>query len=867
MTRRVLDLSTLSWQFGCVERQPFSAQPTDDRAAVAEWLPARVPGDVRADLIAAGRIPSLDTPEGIAAGAWVDQRDWWYRTTLPVTLADDELAVLEADGIDFYSAIWLDGQLLGTHAGMFSRQTVVLAPALKTRTPGLAPNRSQLRSKLRHPSSSAMVSGAACTTAPHLPGPHELAIRIWGAGALPRQPNPPWRRAARWLLGRVSPGVEYFPDRLLTPKAQFSFGWDFAPRVLSTGIWDEMRLVVTRGAYIEDVWVRAGIKGTEGSQGTQGTEGTEGTEEGDATGREGAVRVEVRLAIREGAVRPTQAAIVIEPENFSGPAHRETLDLNLSLNLSLNLDLPAMRRWWPWDQGEPCLYRVTVRLWGEEGVLDEVSRVVGVRSVRREPLAGGNGWRFVINGRPVALRGANWVPADVLPGRVTRADYERLLGQARAAGINFLRVWGGGVREKRAFWETCDRLGIMAWQEFPLACTFLDHYPRDRVSSADGDRPFRNRGFSRFLPPTVLPAKASSPGPLFASRHTSHREVHAVESLASSATSGASNYLDLLASEARGMVRALRNHPSLIAWCGGNEINPGRERVPLAAIRRVLADEDPDRPWLPASPAAGDVHRWDVWHGFAPWTALQKERAALVSEFGLQALPDPATVAEMFPDGAPRDLADPRWPSRKAQVAKLLHYAGPDAAGSLDRAIAATQRAQAAGLQAGLEAGRLRRADVIFWQFNEPWPAGSWAVVDRAGRPKAAYEMLRRCFQPVLIAARFPWRRYAAGDVFAAELWLVNDGPVGRAGCRAEAVLEGEIVWAQGGVALPAAGTARLGSFAVALAAAPQALTLRLACGDETLATNRYDLTVHLPGPMPLRQRFLRRLADALLGS
>lgn len=473
MSRRILDLSTLPWQFGRAERQPLGSQPVDDRASVAEWLPARVPGDVRADLIAAGRIPPVETPEGIAAGAWVDDHDWWYRAALPGVLAEDEIAVLEAEGIDFYSAIWLDGQRLATHAGMFSRQSIVLSPLLNA------------------------------------PGEHCLAIRVWGGGVLPRLPNPSWRRAARWLVGKVSPGTEYFPDRMATPKAQFSFGWDFAPRLLSTGIWDDIRLVVTRGAYIEDLWVQAEPVVERG-----------GDEERRRRGDEEMVsaRFVVRLCVQRWQAGPLRAEVIIAAEGFSAPAKRETRDFNLGLNL----DLPSTRLWWPWDQGEPYLYRVTVRLLDEAGLLDEAEQVVGVRSVARAAFPDGGNWRWLINGRPVFLRGANWVPADVLPGRVTEADYARLLGMARDAGINFLRVWGGGVREKRAFWDNCDRLGIMAWQEFPLACAFLDHYPRDRA------------------------------------------------------------YLDALAAEARGIVRGLRNHPSLIAWCGGNEINPqqiGRAHV------------------------------------------------------------------------------------------------------------------------------------------------------------------------------------------------------------------------------------------------------------------------------------------------
>ncbi len=768
MARRILDLSSLPWQMGPVPRQPFGPRPADDRARVTEWLAARVPGDVRGDLIAAGRIPDVTTPEGIAAGAWADDCDWWYRVTLQGGYAEDEQVYLEADGIDYYSAIWLDGHRLAAHAGMFSRQVVPLSPWLNS------------------------------------DGPHELAIRIWGSSALPRQPNPPWRRAVRWLAGRLVPGIEYFPDRMLTPKAQFNFGWDFAPRLLSMGIWDEIRLVVTRGAYIEDLWVvgESLVDGTGGARGVQ-----EGGEEGH---RQGPAQFTIRLTVRAGTTRPTKAEITISPENCPGPTHHQPLDLSLSLNLSLNLTLPSVRLWWPWDQGEPCLYRVTVRLLDEKGMLDEISRLTGVRSVRQQESSDGRGWGFAINGRPVFLRGANWVPADILPGRVTPADYHRLLSMARAAGINFLRIWGGGIREKEAFWELCNRMGIMAWQEFPLACAFLDHYPRD-------------------------PA-----------------------------------YLETLAQEAQAMVRALRNHPALIAWCGGNEFNIAREQLPLGVISRAVAEGDGTRPFIPASPSPGEIHQWNVWHGFAPWTELAAEQAPMMNEFGMQALPTADTVAEMFPDGPPETLDDPRWAGRKAQIAKLRWYAGPQADAGLQAAIAATQRAQAIALQVGSEACRLRRGrctGVAFWQFNEPWPAVSWAVVDRYGRPKAACQTLQRCYQPILIAARFPWRHYRAGDTFAAEVWLVNDGPGPRARCCATATLDGQSVWTQEEVMLPAASAVRIGSFTIPLAAPPETLDLQLACGDEVLAANRYDLSVYLPGRQPLRARLMRWLADRLLGA
>jgi beta-mannosidase len=769
MARNVIDLSMLPWQMGQAARQPFSGAPIDDRAAVTRWLPARVPGDVRADLIAAGAIPPVETPEGIAAGAWVDDADWWYRVALPSGLTGDQKAFLEADGIDFYSAIFLSGELLAAHAGMSGRQVSLLSPALDAG------------------------------------GEQELAVRLWG-GRIFAEQQPTWRRQRDHMAGRLAAvgvplGIDLSAERMATTKAQFGFGWDFAPRLLSLGIWDDMRVVIARGAYIEDLWAYGEPLGDDDPTPT---------------------RWRVRLRIARWQPGPIRLEISVSPENFEGAGY-QTFSRTVELcaesdplctsDYDFHLDMPSARRWWPWDQGEPCLYRVTVQLCDDEGTLDEISQTAGVRSVVRDHLPGEGGalWQFQINGRSVFLRGANWAPVDVLPGRANAADYARLLAQARGAGVNFLRVWGGGVREKAAFWDGCDRLGIVAWQEFPLACDFVDRY-------------------------------ATTP-----------------------------EYLELLADEARGAIRALRNHPSLIAWCGGNEINVAREGAQLETIKETLAEEDPTRPWLAASPDEGDVHQWTVWHRLAPWTDLAAGRGPFMSEFGMQALPVAATVREMFPDGAPASLAGRRWAaqwaSRKAQVSKLHHYGGPATADTLAEAIDVTQRVQAAAIQAGVEACRLRRVTdgvsaqtalcggVAVWQLNEPWPAVSWAIIDHAGRPKAAYETLCLSYQPVLIAARFARQDYRAGDEFRAVLWVVNDSPEGLQGCRGQAALDGETVWTGEPLQAPAAGAWQVGQIIHRLSAPPRMLTLTLMHDDEMLAVNRYDLTVPLPRPRPLTAR------------
>ena len=230
-------------------------------------------------------------------------------------------------------------------------------------------------------------------------------------------------------------------------------------------------------------------------------------------------------------------------------------------------------------------------------------------------------------------------------------------------------MWGGGIREKRAFWEQCDRLGIMAMQEFPLACAFLDHYPRD-------------------------------PG-----------------------------YLSVLESEAEGIVRGLRNHPSLIAWCGGNEISPRRERLPSAYYRSACCKrEDPARPWIPASPSQGDIHNWDVWHGVCALAdRFAQVTAPFMSEFGCRRCHRSRRFARCSRPACPPSLDDATVGRAQAAGEQACGTTpGPVHRGGPGSHVGATQRTQAAGLQAGIEACRLRRGGLGQSRHRvAAWPSGS----------------------------------------------------------------------------------------------------------------------------------------------
>jgi len=660
MARRIVALQGDDWLLG---QAPPDARPEsarwEDLGRVGEWLPATVPGNVRADLVRAGRIPDLAFGLQARESQWVDDHCWWLVRDLTLAVSAGERVHLLLCGVDYVSDLFFSGHHLGRHEGMFSPQVVEITDLLA------ADNR--------------------------------LAVRIVGSRWLPCDRSSGRDRLLNQIEARLTGLAERFPHRRDTLKCQMGFGWDFAPSLRTMGLWDEVYVVVSGPVFVRDVvaWPRL------------------------AQGK-AALALRVELDAREGRQVRLRATLVGETFEAAPLVVEQAVDLpDGSSWQRMELEVANPRLWWPWDQGQPDLYRLVVEVWEGEQLLDTVVQSVGLREVALE------GWTFYVNGRPVYARGASWVPADILPGRVGEAGYA-LLEQARRANMNMLRVWGGGLREKRAFYDLCDRLGILVWQEFPFACAFLSRYPRS------------------------------------------------------------GEYLDLVEAEASAIVRDLRNHACLALWCGGNEFSPQRNAPLVATLERVVQREDPTRPFLPASPVEGDSHNWGVWHHFEPPLAYRRDSASFASEFGLQAAPTVESLRRFIPQ---EDLWPPgaAWVYHGADLSKLWRYARPFLAEkepSLASFVAAGQRAQAQGLQIAIEHYRRRKAagqgGALVWQLNEPWPAISWALIDRDGQPKPAYATVKRLFDPLLVSLDLPPQRFRAGDRLRAEVWIIND--------RAEAV-------------------------------------------------------------------------------
>ncbi|MCS6801974.1 MAG: glycoside hydrolase family 2 TIM barrel-domain containing protein [Chloroflexota bacterium] len=680
---------------------------------------------MRLSLLAAGRIPDPLVGRQASESQWVAERDWIFRRSIPPA---PHRRFLRFKGIDYQGEIAIDTQVVARFRGMFSERRVALPAAGGTLT-------------------------VRCAAPLTLPTPR-LGRR---------------ERLMAWAFRHVF-GSTLFPPRLATLKCQMTYGWDFAPPLPTIGLWDDILLQTTGPAAIVALAVRS---------------------------RPCAASALVTLDLELDLERPATLTAVACLTDDAGANVAETeaqwaAPAGSSLR-RLRLSLAEARRWEPWERGRPALYRLEVRLAADGALSDRWSERVGIRTVEMgAPSHRGRGApaddcvRLVVNGRTLFIRGANWVPNDSLLSRLGEEEYRARIEEAKAAGVNLLRVWGGGLREREAFYRICDELGMLVWQEFPFSVAFFDHFPRDRA------------------------------------------------------------YAAFVEEECRGIVRALRNHPSVVIWCGGNEFNPNRNRPVVAAIANAVAREDGSRPFRAASPSAGERHNWRVWHAKANVADYRLERAPLLSEFGLQAAPAVETLWAALPDDP---APGPEWERHSAQLDKLQRYAQARL-DDLTAFAAATQRAQANGLQVAIE--HMRRCagaatGTIFWQLNEPWPAISWSVIDYFGRPKRAFRCLKGWYAPVLASVEYPLRPYRAGDELRGTLWIVNDTLAALDRLEVVAELNGHQLFRRTAVAAPNAATC-LGEVAVRLPSTGE-MVLRVSRQGILISENRYDLDWHDPIP------------------
>lgn len=646
--------------------------PSNRYSDASSPLPAEVPGHIHLDLHRAGVIPDPFERMYERAVAWVDDADWLYECTF--LLSESEAAggtrtLLRFDGLDTVAEVRLDGELIGSFDNMF------------------VPNEIDVTGRVR-------------------PGERHLSVRFASAQRVGVE--------RRDVLLEARPELRVFQagltPRTMVRKAQYHFGWDWGPVLRGCGIWKPVTLVVVPRARI------AGWRHDVAFDGSTG--GAEVTVHVDADGPASTVRATLRRVGDPSPVATVSAPVV------SGKG-------------VVALSVPEPERWWPSGYGAAALYDLEMTLLNDAEAVDVRRARLGLRTVElvtdTDTDDAGATFHFKVNGVPIYAKGANWIPDDSFPARSTRERIHRLVRMARDCGMNMLRIWGGGLYESEDFYDACDELGILVWQDFAYACAF---YPEDGEAAevADG--------------------------------------------------------------EARAAIERLRHRPSLALWCGNNE-NQWLGRLGVwGAVPRVLgdvlydevlpaavADLDASRPYWPGSPcggdepnsqAVGDCHDWNVWHGAGDWRHYEECRARFVSEFGFSAPPALATLRE-FLDEADLGVDTPamRWHDKTAKGYETflgyiaLHYPEPD---TVEDLVYYGQCNQADAMRFGIEHFRRLRPHnmgTLAWQLNDCWPVQSWAWIDYRLRPKAAWYAAKRFYAPLLVSL---W--HAGGR---ANVHLVND--------------------------------------------------------------------------------------------
>jgi beta-mannosidase len=764
--RKIISLNDDQWQFGSVEQTPFG--DVNDLDAVRAWLPARVPGDVRLDLMRAGKISDPFYAGNNESSQWIDARDWWYTRELALALQTGERAFLIFDGIDYQSAVFVNGAQLGRHAGMFSQQIYEIPSTVNSQ----------------------QSTGARAIRN------SQLAVRIWGSDALPKLNLSRAQKLWAKIIAPLYRAPEHpYPDRYATLKCQMQFGWDFAPRLRTCGIWDDARVVIARSVFIRDAWIKSQIPNVKSQN----------------------AHVQILLELDSDRKQIVRVVVTARGKNFESAAQTFEFDLQLARGIQsreIIFDLQNAQLWNPWDRGDPNLYEIEISLHALASLnsLDSLNLSCGIRAFE---LVRDN---FIVNGHREFGRGANWVPLDAIPARLTRDDYAARLKQARDANINFLRVWGGGLREKRAFYDRCDELGILVWQEFPFAGAILDRFPRDRA------------------------------------------------------------FLDFTRAECGAIVRALRNHPSLVVWCGGNEFNTRGNRAIVETLREVVQRADGTRPFKPASPSGDESHNWRVWHRFANLRDYKRDQTLFLSEFGLQAIPNLESLEKFLP----RDASPALWEYHHAELKKLDRYARPVIASEakqsptsnaeiaspkpLAMTIDATQRAQAHGLQIAIEHVRRRKVKtrgVAIWQLNDPWPTISWSVIDYFGAPKIAYSELQKLYAPVFASFDYALTPRRAGDTITGDLWIINDLRASFHNAQLTAYLNDQEIFARR-VNIAPDSAERVDTLAVKLVAGENILRLKINWGPPTLSDHSYDLNFCDVGEISLKDWLMVTLGRRL---
>lgn len=625
-----------------------------------EWLPAKVPGTVHTDLLAAKKIPDPYLYTNESGVQWVENKTWEYRTRFDCSKSTwkQKKKQLVFEGLDTYAKVYLNDSLILTATNMFRTYTVDVERPLH--------KKNNLLRIVFLPASELIGQNRSQAEVQNLPGGERVFIR----------------------------------------KAQYQFGWDWSPRLVTCGIWKKVRLEAWSGQMLDHFDLV-----------------TDAIQDDTAYLRMSfdfrdalAVGQEVSVTVRENGW-----------ELYSGK-WKNPLEYNRAVDMQVLIAQPKL--WWCNGLGKPYLYDLECEI--RTGKKKFIRRLrFGIRKIEldQHPDRHGSAFLFYLNDKPVFIKGANWIPGDNFLPRMQPDKYRRLLNLAAGSNMNMLRVWGGGAYEDDYFYHLCDSLGIMVWQDFMFACGM---YPTNPGFMSDLHEEFTGQIDRLISHPSIV---------IWCGNNEN--------------TEGWFNW---------GWQKEMKmsRSDSLLVANGYFELFYTQMRLLLYAYDRNVI-------YWPSSPSIGwghseaykegDVHYWGVWWGQEPFSAYDSHVGRFVTEYGFQGMPDERSFAA-FAGKRYFDLKDSvirahqKHPTGYETINAYMQRDYPVPANFFDY-LYVSQVVQRDGMQRAIEAHRRTQPycmGTVFWQFNDCWPVTSWSSVDYYERPKLFQYALPSLYAPVMIS-------------------------------------------------------------------------------------------------------------------
>ena len=646
------------------------------QARLTNWYPATVPGVVHTDLLQNKIIEDPFFRLNERGLQWIDKEDWVYETcfTLAADMMRKENMELVFEGLDTYADVYLNDECILKADNMFRRWSI------------------PVRQYIREENNILKV---------YFHSPVKIDVPKWDA--LPYQY--PASNDQSENGGLFNKKISIFAR-----KAGYHYGWDWGPRLVTSGIWRPVYIRAWSDLRINDVFIeqkevgagRAVIAGHVELDADKDMDGVLVTITDEATGR---VLGEWQADLKRGTNRVTVDFVLHKP-----------------------------KLWWSNGLGEPFLYRFRTDIIAGGELLDSKTERVGIRSLKvvHQPDKDGHTFYIELNGRPVFAKGANYIPLDNFLPRVTPENYKRTILDAAGVNMNMLRVWGGGIYENDVFYDLCDEHGIMIWQDFMFACSMypaegalLDNIHQEAV---DNVKRLRN---------------------------------HACIALWCGNNECQDAWLGW--GWKREIERQNKEYADKI-WAQYRQ----QYHVTLPGVVREYA---PGTFYWPSSPFAfegemsgttdGDRHYWSVWHGKAPISDYDSEKSRFFSEYGFQSFPEFESVKRYAP--YPED-----WDIRSEVM--MSHQRGGDHANGLIETYLLNEYKKPRDFRAFLYMNHVLQGDAIktaieshrrqmpynmgtlFWQHNDCWPVASWASRDYYGRWKAQHYYVRKAYDDILIS-------------------------------------------------------------------------------------------------------------------